>query len=115
MKIETDFCISIESAKYRMKTQQIIEDTNGWGGYCCRIEELFDPKNKFIFNEKMTIKMDGVLMVEKDMFKQPEIFVNHSDFLGLELWKQEKDKNFTIVAGEENEIAIHKMCSYKPI
>uniref|UniRef100_A0AC34G7F3 Uncharacterized protein n=1 Tax=Panagrolaimus sp. ES5 TaxID=591445 RepID=A0AC34G7F3_9BILA len=102
-KIDTDFCISIESAKYSRKTQQIIEDTNGWCGYCCTIGELFHSKYNFIVNEKMTIRMDGILSIENDIPKKDEYVINQADILCLDLWKQEKDKNVVIVA-EEKEI-----------
>uniref|UniRef100_A0AC34FMJ8 BTB domain-containing protein n=1 Tax=Panagrolaimus sp. ES5 TaxID=591445 RepID=A0AC34FMJ8_9BILA len=107
IKIEASYNFIIESANYIVKRESVYQKTNGWGVACCTPGELFDLEKRFIFDGKFTIKMDGILTVEKDMPQKAETFVNYHDDLSLELWNQEEDKNFTIAA-DGKEITVHR-------
>uniref|UniRef100_A0A914Z0X6 BTB domain-containing protein n=1 Tax=Panagrolaimus superbus TaxID=310955 RepID=A0A914Z0X6_9BILA len=56
----------------------------------------------------MTIKIEGVLVVEKEMPKKGETFGDNRDALGLGLWNQEENKDITITA-DGKEVTAHKL------
>uniref|UniRef100_A0A914XYB9 BTB domain-containing protein n=1 Tax=Panagrolaimus superbus TaxID=310955 RepID=A0A914XYB9_9BILA len=56
----------------------------------------------------MTIKIEAVLMVEKEMPKKIETFGDNCDALSLLLWNQEESKDFTIIAANGEEVTAHK-------
>uniref|UniRef100_A0AC34FUW1 BTB domain-containing protein n=1 Tax=Panagrolaimus sp. ES5 TaxID=591445 RepID=A0AC34FUW1_9BILA len=107
IKIEADFNIKVVSANFKTNIEHIFERSSGFGGYCFSTNELFDPENRYIVDGKLTIQMEGILMVEKE---QPaKIWMSNSsgDSLSLALWKQE-NKDFVITVGKK-EITAHKI------
>uniref|UniRef100_A0AC34G416 BTB domain-containing protein n=1 Tax=Panagrolaimus sp. ES5 TaxID=591445 RepID=A0AC34G416_9BILA len=107
IKIESDFTITIESANYHTNCNYVFEKSIGWGEMIGTTKELFDPQNRYIVDGKLTFKVEGTLMVEKGLPKKAETFGDHCNALCLNLWNQEENKDFTIVAGGK-EIAAHK-------
>uniref|UniRef100_A0AC34FX03 BTB domain-containing protein n=1 Tax=Panagrolaimus sp. ES5 TaxID=591445 RepID=A0AC34FX03_9BILA len=78
--------------------------------YCSRvatIEELFDPANSFFVNDYLTVTMEAIISVQKEV-----INANSNDQqpkcckLGSKLWESD-DKDFVIVV-EGKEIELHK-------
>uniref|UniRef100_A0AC34FPN9 MATH domain-containing protein n=1 Tax=Panagrolaimus sp. ES5 TaxID=591445 RepID=A0AC34FPN9_9BILA len=99
IKVEANFSLTIDSANYAYEEEKyVFNESSGWGGLCCKAGELYDSEKRFIYDGKLTIKMDGIFTIENDIPEKAETFVNHPDALCLELWNQEEDKNFTITA-----------------
>uniref|UniRef100_A0A914QB12 Uncharacterized protein n=1 Tax=Panagrolaimus davidi TaxID=227884 RepID=A0A914QB12_9BILA len=109
MEIQSYFVVAIESANFSFKANYVFNCiTNGCGKTCCKTEELFDPKKKFIIDEEMTIKVDGFLMVETNSVERKIWNCNNfSGLLGLGLWAEENSKDFTIFV-DEKKIDVHK-------
>uniref|UniRef100_A0A914PAW3 BTB domain-containing protein n=1 Tax=Panagrolaimus davidi TaxID=227884 RepID=A0A914PAW3_9BILA len=105
-KIDAEYIISIESAKYSNKMNHIFEKSKGWGKKCCSTEKLFDAKKKFIINGFLTVKVEGILKVTK-LKKEKEGQWNSGDF-AVCLWNREGTKDFTIIV-ENSEIKAHKI------
>uniref|UniRef100_A0A914PRB6 BTB domain-containing protein n=1 Tax=Panagrolaimus davidi TaxID=227884 RepID=A0A914PRB6_9BILA len=110
MKIEANYTFSIESANYSREFYSVFEKSVGWGGKCCSAEEFFDSTKKFIVDEKVTIKMDGILYFENEADENGTKLDDESSInsLGLSLWNFVEGKNITIVAGDGKEINAHK-------
>lgn len=114
IKIESDFTITIESANYHTNCNYVFEKSIGWGEMIGTTKELFDPQNRYIVDGKLTFKVEGTLMVEKGLPKKAETFGDHCNALCLNLWNQEENKDFTIVAGGK-EIAVSFVTNILPI
>uniref|UniRef100_A0A914XZS3 MATH domain-containing protein n=1 Tax=Panagrolaimus superbus TaxID=310955 RepID=A0A914XZS3_9BILA len=79
-KIDAEFCLTIESAKYSNKMNHTFDKSKGWGIKCCSTEKLFDSKRKFIVDGILTIRVEGVLKVTKLMKDEEESAWNSRDF-----------------------------------
>jgi hypothetical protein len=106
VKIEADFNVAVECANYSFNAKHVFKKADEYGEKCCTMEELFNPENGFIIDGGLTIKMEGILMIEKDMPKKTDDFGDHRDALCLGLWEQ-NNKDFTVVA-DGKEITAHK-------
>uniref|UniRef100_A0A914PGA4 BTB domain-containing protein n=1 Tax=Panagrolaimus davidi TaxID=227884 RepID=A0A914PGA4_9BILA len=109
LNIDADFNMTIKSAHYVLKKHLISGEKDYMEEKFCTTEELFDPKNRFIFDGKMTINMDGILTIEKEAESEKLLqFDDSSDSskLCLALWEQ-KNKDFTISA-DGKEVYAHK-------
>uniref|UniRef100_A0A914Q6M8 BTB domain-containing protein n=1 Tax=Panagrolaimus davidi TaxID=227884 RepID=A0A914Q6M8_9BILA len=107
IKAEAKFKISIETANYQCEENHVSEKCLRWGKMCFTTEELFDSEKRFIVNGEMTIKIEGVLTIEKEEILKPWKSGNFDDSLCLTLWNQTESKDFAIsVKGQE--ITAHK-------
>uniref|UniRef100_A0AC35F4T4 BTB domain-containing protein n=1 Tax=Panagrolaimus sp. PS1159 TaxID=55785 RepID=A0AC35F4T4_9BILA len=108
LNIDAVFNVTIESANYVLKKHLTFGTDNVKGEKLCTTEELFDPEKRFIVDGKMTINMEGILMIEKEAENEKllECDENPDRNLCLALWKQE-NKDFTISA-DGKEIHAHK-------
>uniref|UniRef100_A0AC34FU71 BTB domain-containing protein n=1 Tax=Panagrolaimus sp. ES5 TaxID=591445 RepID=A0AC34FU71_9BILA len=108
IEIQGKFCIKIESANVFNCHTPIYNESKGWGGTCCKTEELFDPEQRFIIDGEMTIKVEGSLMFEKEVVDaKPWEFNSSLNSLGFGLWKNDASKDFTLIA-DNKEITAHK-------
>uniref|UniRef100_A0AC34FFY9 BTB domain-containing protein n=1 Tax=Panagrolaimus sp. ES5 TaxID=591445 RepID=A0AC34FFY9_9BILA len=76
--VEAEWTLSIETANWSAKLKRVFDDDRGCGSGCCFVEDLFEPKKKFIIDRKLTVKVEGILKVEKTDLK-PEILRNFGD------------------------------------
>uniref|UniRef100_A0AC35FGI6 BTB domain-containing protein n=1 Tax=Panagrolaimus sp. PS1159 TaxID=55785 RepID=A0AC35FGI6_9BILA len=108
LNINAVFNITIQSANHVSKKHHIFEKDGFIGQKLCTIEELFAPEKRFIVDGKMTINMDGFLMIEKEAENEKllQFDDNFDSKLCLALWEQGY-KDFTISA-DGKEIQAHK-------
>uniref|UniRef100_A0AC34FYU9 BTB domain-containing protein n=1 Tax=Panagrolaimus sp. ES5 TaxID=591445 RepID=A0AC34FYU9_9BILA len=103
LTVKADYNISIRTANYDADMIQAADSDK----CCIATKDFFDPEKKFIVDEKVFIEFEGVLSYETEMPAVDEPIFNSSDTLCLDLWKQEDNKDFTIVV-DKKEITAHK-------
>uniref|UniRef100_A0A914QFW1 BTB domain-containing protein n=1 Tax=Panagrolaimus davidi TaxID=227884 RepID=A0A914QFW1_9BILA len=118
-KIQAEYKLSINSANWNCQLNYLFEKSEGYGTWCCTTDELFDSKKNFITDGKLTIKVEGILRIEKF---NPEFEMKFFET------KSKTNKNFfslwkigfedcTIVTSDKKEIKVHKivLMSHSPI
>uniref|UniRef100_A0A914PUC8 BTB domain-containing protein n=1 Tax=Panagrolaimus davidi TaxID=227884 RepID=A0A914PUC8_9BILA len=106
-KIDATFTLSVKSASYKERVEDIYDTTGGWGRTLCNRDELFDPEKKFFVNEIMEIELEGTLKSLGIKRKAPE-----SSSLADILWENEEGKDVTIaVNGQELKVRNNIICS----
>uniref|UniRef100_A0AC35FWK7 BTB domain-containing protein n=1 Tax=Panagrolaimus sp. PS1159 TaxID=55785 RepID=A0AC35FWK7_9BILA len=63
--IEAGFILSVKSAEWSHKFNFTFEESYGRGISCCTVAELFDSDMEFIVKGKLTLKVEGILKIEK--------------------------------------------------
>uniref|UniRef100_A0A914PDF2 BTB domain-containing protein n=1 Tax=Panagrolaimus davidi TaxID=227884 RepID=A0A914PDF2_9BILA len=106
-KMFAEYTLSIKSAKWSQKFNDVYVNSGGWGTPCCTVNELFDSNKKFIVDGKLTIKVEGILMIENIESKiHREILKPKRKTELRDLWKTGFE-DFTIVS-DEKEIKVYK-------
>uniref|UniRef100_A0A914QQW5 BTB domain-containing protein n=1 Tax=Panagrolaimus davidi TaxID=227884 RepID=A0A914QQW5_9BILA len=110
MAIATYFHIEIKSAKFFLYGGGFYTtEENSWGEKICAYGDLYDPEKKFIVNGEFVIEMKGIACVTSATVFKP---FNTGNCLSENLWKDDDERDFTIVVGNEKklktEINIHK-------
>uniref|UniRef100_A0A914QM55 BTB/POZ domain-containing protein n=1 Tax=Panagrolaimus davidi TaxID=227884 RepID=A0A914QM55_9BILA len=114
--VEADYKYSI--ANWSHKSYHLFEQSCGIGTSCCIFNELLNPKNKFIVDGKITVKVEGTLRTENTNYEN-ELKLLQSKWKNNvnfgDLWKNDfKDCTFV---SDGKEIKAHKcvISHYSPV
>uniref|UniRef100_A0AC34G807 BTB domain-containing protein n=1 Tax=Panagrolaimus sp. ES5 TaxID=591445 RepID=A0AC34G807_9BILA len=109
-KVEADWTLSIKTAKWSQKNNHIFNKEEGAGNICCTTNELFDANNKFIVDQKLTVKVEGILKVENAASKT-EMELIKSKLVTTKNFKDLWNIGFQDVSivADEKEIKAHKI------
>uniref|UniRef100_A0AC34F7W2 BTB domain-containing protein n=1 Tax=Panagrolaimus sp. ES5 TaxID=591445 RepID=A0AC34F7W2_9BILA len=110
-RIEANFKISVKSAAFEQNFEgKVYDESTGWGGTMCTLDELFNVENNFFVDKFIEIDIDGIL---KPLgIKRKRTTAAESSSLVKVLWNNIDDKNLTIII-KKQQIKVHKwiMCA----
>uniref|UniRef100_A0A914QCH1 BTB domain-containing protein n=1 Tax=Panagrolaimus davidi TaxID=227884 RepID=A0A914QCH1_9BILA len=108
-KVNAEYTFSIKSAEWNHKINFTFEKSIGLGNTCSTVAKFFDSRKKFIVDGKFTLKVEGILKIEKadPKWKRKILQPKRTTTQSLrDLWNTDF-KDFTIVVGRKG-IEVHK-------
>uniref|UniRef100_A0AC35FDL2 BTB domain-containing protein n=1 Tax=Panagrolaimus sp. PS1159 TaxID=55785 RepID=A0AC35FDL2_9BILA len=104
-KIKADFTFSVDSAHFSFDTTHIFEENEGCGPTLCSTEDVFDAKKGYFVDGEMTLKVAGILMIEKDNVEPTVLSCEKG--VASKAYQKHRGKEFTIFVGEKP-LKVHK-------
>uniref|UniRef100_A0AC34FAE1 BTB domain-containing protein n=1 Tax=Panagrolaimus sp. ES5 TaxID=591445 RepID=A0AC34FAE1_9BILA len=101
-KVEAVFDFSFDTSNLNVPMQKTLDISGGYGIGFCSTADLFDPAKGYFAGGFFVIKLQGILMVEKNQYTM----LNCKKGFATKAAQKKRDKDFTIVVGEKEIKAI---------